>query len=343
MESRERPIAMMRFDSIAWIRSPAFDLLVISNVLWPLLLLPGFSSTQDTAVDFWQLYFLTLPHRWMTMFLVAIDPDRRQSLQWQLLASALLLAALVWGVELGTGTLLCLGALDYIWNGWHFASQHAGVLRIYAKKTSDGNSGGGMAWLERWGVRGFITYVILRTAGMTLWGGIPQMQASHIGSWLEWLDVVMLGFPIALWMTNLRDVRVERLGKVIYLSSVMLLYSGYLLAFRSDEAPWILCFATAAAMFHAVEYLAIVSHYAMRRENHGSSGPMQWFAKQWVAVLIGFMLVTGALGWWLTHSGAAAASVWQTWNLWAALTHYTWDGWIWKLRRAETSQALGAT
>ena len=49
---------------------------------------------------------------------------------------------------------------DYVWNGWHFASQHSGVLRMYTRKV-----GGGWHILERHGLRLFIFYVIALTAG----------------------------------------------------------------------------------------------------------------------------------------------------------------------------------
>src|SRR5262249_25772683 len=58
-----------------WIVAPAFDLLLIANLSWPFLLLPGLSTRTETAVDFWQVYFLSLPHRWLTLILVALDPD----------------------------------------------------------------------------------------------------------------------------------------------------------------------------------------------------------------------------------------------------------------------------
>lgn len=60
-----------------WVVSPAFDLLFLANLAWPLLFLPGLAGRSETAVDFWQVYFLTLPHRWITPVLVSLDSDRR--------------------------------------------------------------------------------------------------------------------------------------------------------------------------------------------------------------------------------------------------------------------------
>ena len=76
MEDQIRPNAI-NDRKPSWIVSPIFDLLLIANIGWLLLLLPGFSTDHDTVVDFWQVYFLTLPHRWITLFLVVADADRR--------------------------------------------------------------------------------------------------------------------------------------------------------------------------------------------------------------------------------------------------------------------------
>ncbi|MCX7699516.1 MAG: hypothetical protein N2039_01430, partial [Gemmataceae bacterium] len=114
--------------------SPGFDLLFLANVTWPLLLLPGLSSDVDTPIEFWQLYFLTLPHRWLTLILVVADPDRREGRGHQLLAVAAAALLLVVGVWSTTGALTCLAVVDYVWNGWHFAAQHHGVLRMYSRK-----------------------------------------------------------------------------------------------------------------------------------------------------------------------------------------------------------------
>ena len=322
-------------DSKGWIRSAPYDLLFVANVAWPLLLIPGLSSSSETAIDFWQVYFLTLPHRWLTLFLVAIDPDRRVNIAFPLTAMAILFAAVIGGVYIGSNAFLCLGVIDYLWNGWHFASQHAGVLRIYSKK-----SGGGIPFLERWGMRTMITYVIFRTANsMTYASWFPSPPANL----LLWIDLIVMLIPMALLLTNLTHWHFHRTPKIIYLLSVLLLYSGYLLSFRWMNPAWILCFATAASLFHAVEYLAIVSHYAMRRGTSGSPGWMRWMSPRWPLILVSFMLLLGSFSLWINQRSIELTLAWQGLNLWAAFTHYAWDGLIWKLRRAETAQALGAT
>lgn len=317
----------------SWVVSAPFDLLLLSNLCWPLLFIPGLSTSTDTVVDFWQIYYVTLPHRWITLFLVIADPDRRDDRNWLVVSMALISAGLVGGAYWGSGVFLCLGLIDYVWNGWHFASQHSGVLRIYSRKVAGGNE-----WHERWGLRGFLFYVIVRTSSSMLWNLESNSVANDTAKILDW---VVLAIPVSMVTTNLLGWQRERLPKFIYLSSVVVLYTGYLLASHFKLPRFVLCFATAAALFHAVEYLAIVSHYAKRRESIGSDGLMRKIAAHWMLVLSVFVLSLGTLGVWASSPSHGYETLWQGANLWAAFSHYAFDGVIWKLRRLETARALG--
>lgn len=320
----------------AWIVSPAFDLLLIANLGWLLLLLPGFSTDQDTLVDFWQVYFLTLPHRWITLFLVVADADRRAQKTGTMIVIASIVAALVagsyWGLEWGPRAFICLGFVDYVWNGWHFGSQHAGVVRIYSRKV-----GSGWPQFERWGVRTFVFLTILRTSSALLW---PQ-EFDLINSALPYMDWVLLAIPLTLWLGLWVRPNVAQIPKLLYTSSFLALYSLYLLSSHFHWQRMILCLATAAALFHAVEYLAIVSYYARRRETHGSQGVMRWLAERWAVTLTCFVLTLGMLGVYLSGYQGGLGTAWQGLNLWAALLHYAFDGMIWKLRNPATAQSLG--
>ena len=77
MEDKVSSGTLGQAQTAGWVSSAPFDLLFLANIVWPLLLLPGLSTSSDTVVDFWQVYFLTLPHRWITLLLVVVDPDRR--------------------------------------------------------------------------------------------------------------------------------------------------------------------------------------------------------------------------------------------------------------------------
>lgn len=318
-----------------WIVSPAFDLLFLANLGWLLLLLPGFATPFDTAIDFWQIYFLTLPHRWITLVLVLTDPDSRDGRGYRLGFVAAAFAVLVAGAFLGTGAFLCLAMIDYVWNSWHFASQHSGVLRIYSR-----NVGGGYDFLERWGLRGFITYGALRAAGWAT--GWIEADGIYL-VWLHTADLLLLLVPISLLLTNLIGASRDRIGKLAYLTSVCLLYSGFILSLRFGWGQGIVVFAAAGSMFHAVEYLAIVTHYATRRETVGSESPFRSLARSWLLFLGLYLLVLGSLGAWMSLPENGFVVLWQGLNLWMAFVHYAYDGMIWKLRRPATAAALGVT
>ncbi len=335
MEDKVRPVTLSA-QQRRWLVSPLFDLLLIANVAWPLLLLPGLSNGQDTIVDFWQVYFLTLPHRWITIGLVMVDVDRRGQRAGWMITLALLIGALVltsyWSHTWGVSAFVCLGFVDYVWNGWHFGSQHAGVLRIYSRKVGDS-----VPWLERWGLRLFVFLTILRTSSALLW---PQASRA-LGHALNYADWLILGLAACVLIVALTYIQRSQLSKIIYLLSVTLLYGSYLMASHYHWRGGILCLATAAALFHAVEYLAIVTHYALRRKDWGSPGAMRWLAQRWTVTLTCFVLTLGILGVYLTGTTGGISTFWQGINLWAALIHYSFDGMIWKLRQAATAQSLG--
>lgn len=316
-----------------WIVSPAFDLLFLANLGWLLLLLPGFASRAGTAADFWTLYYLTLPHRWVTLVLVAADADRREGRTRKLAVIAAAAAVVVAVAAVSTETLLCLAVVDFVWNAWHFGSQHAGVLRMYTRKV-----GGGSAWLERWGVRLFVTYAAIRAAGWTT--GWLEGDAEAL-AWLRAADLGMLAVPAALLLTNAAGLTRDRVGKFAYLLSLCSLYAGFLTALSLGRVEWVVVFAAAGSLFHAVEYLAVVTHYARRRETVGGDGPFRIVARYWLLFLGAYVLVLGSAGVWLADPAHGVAPAWAAVNLWAAFVHYAYDGMIWKLRRPETAAALG--
>jgi hypothetical protein len=328
------PRAPSKASISGWIVSPAFDLLFLANLPWLLALVPGFVAAEGTPhIAFWQLYFLTTPHRWMTLFLVALDPDRREGRPRRFLVLALLGLVTIAGVKLTTGAFVCLLLVDYVWNGWHFASQHFGVLRIYSRK-----AGGGWPRLERYGLRLFIFYVIARTAGWsTGW-----LEDSPDGlALLRGLDLAVLALPVCLLGFELFDRKGSRplFGKRIYLASVCGLYAALLLALRDGQTVLVAALTTASSLFHAVEYLALVTYYAWRRRTDGSEGLFRTLAERWLLVLLSYVVLFGLSALVLQRLGT---EVWQGLNLWAAFLHYAYDGMIWKLRRPETARVLGA-
>ena len=313
-----------------WIVSPSFDLLFFANLLWLFAFVPGFVAPEGSAhIEFWQLYFLTVPHRWLTLVLVATDPERREGRNRLFVGLAVAALAVVAGAWYFTGAFWCLLLVDYLWNGWHFASQHAGILRIYARK-----SGFGRPWLERWGLRVFIFYVIARTAG---WSTGWLEEVNYGTATLQFVDMIVLSLPVILLTLELVSFQKARLGKLIYLVSVCGLYASILIALGGSHRILIFALTAAGAAFHAIEYLALVTHYAWRRSAQAGEGPFLTMARHWLAFLAVFVVLLGSIYWFFE-----GLQWWLGVNLWAAFLHYTYDGLIWKLRRPATALALGA-
>ncbi|MEX0937283.1 MAG: hypothetical protein WDZ59_05430 [Pirellulales bacterium] len=324
-----------------WLVSPLFDLLFLANIGWVLawLVSLGATTTERPHVEFWQVYFITTPHRWLTLVLVATDPDRRAGRTSLFLWMAVAAALIVLGTHQFTGAFTCLAVADSLWNAWHFAAQHGGILRMYARL-----GGGGRRRLENTAIRLLVLYTLLRLVGWaTGWTeSYPAAQAA-----LHTVDLLVLVPAIVLLVLELSRSPTQRAGKVAYLASVCTLYGALLLSVRNGYHGMVIPLAVAAAIFHAVEYLAVVTYYAWRRQEQGSAAPFQTMARHWLRVLGFFVVILGMLAVFMdgdsqrTWLGLNLKETWLGLNLWAAFLHYAYDGMIWKLRRPATAKVLG--
>jgi len=307
-----------------WLLGPWLDLFLVANIAWPLLLLvqldEGFQSRD--GLQFWQVYFITTPHRWVTLLLVFLDRERFQARRGIFLIVAAGVVAICTGVRLSTGTLTCLLAVDYIWNAWHFAAQHHGIYRIYGRLAEPGRFAGLGLGLEKWALRMFLLYVIVRVAGAT-WSYTVLEQWLRRANWFVPL------VPAGLLATDFVRTRGRALGGTIYLVSVCTLYLSLLVAVHASWPALVLSLATASALFHALEYLALVSWSV--RERHAARqdrlGMLGYLASRWAMTLGVFLLVLGAGGWLMN------SQLMETWlfvNVIVAFLHYAYDGLIWR-------------
>jgi hypothetical protein len=319
-----------------WLISPGFDALLIANIAWPLFLVvqwgDGFGG--QAGLSFWQIYFITTPHRWITLALVFLDRDRFAQRKWAFLAVAAVVATLCLGVGLSTGTLTCLLAIDYVWNAWHFAAQHHGIYRIYGRLGEAGSPAAAIGWfaasrwvtLEKWTLRLFLLYVILRVAVGTWFN-------PRVDELLQAADWAALLVPLALITSNLFAPHSRRGGRLLYLASVLGLYSALLWAVHQRMPPLVLALATASALFHAIEYLAIVGWSVQKRHNAVGSrmGLLGWLVPRWAIAMALFVLILGIGGWLVDQYWLQA---WLTLNVIVAFLHYAYDGMIWRQRAA---------
>ena len=154
-------------------------------------------------------------------------------------------------------------------------------------------------------------------------------------------DLAALALPLVLLAVELHDRSRRRGAKLIYLLSVTGLYATLLLGLESGNKPLVVSATMASAVFHAVEYLAVVTHYAWRRREQGSAGAFQRVARQWTLTLGGFVVLWGLCAFLIDRGTPEQREVWLGLNLWAASLHYAFDGLIWKLRKPQTAQVLG--
>lgn len=308
-----------------WLIGPWVDCLFLANLTWPLIFFWSFSGGLQALdeVQFWQVYFVTTPHRWITLVIVFLDTDHFRQRPTTFAGIALAVVAICLLVRASTGTLTCLLAIDYVWNSWHFAAQHHGIFRIYGRAVEPERTSGLL--LEKVVMRTFLVYVILRVAGGS-WA-YPALDASfRYLDWAAWL------VPIGLVGRELLRLRAAAVARLVYLSSVMALYSLLLACVHWQRPRETLMLATASALFHATEYLTTVSWAVKRKHAKAASRPGVFvrFAATWGLSLAIFVAVLGSAGWLIQQQ---LMQFWLLCNVIAAYLHYTYDGMIWKTRR----------
>lgn len=309
------------WSTAGWLVHPVFDLLLIANVLWPLLIWVGAMEgfARRDGLLFWQIYFITTPHRWITLLLVFGDRQRFRSRRWLFGGIAVAALAVTLGVRVSTGGLTCLLVIDYLWNAWHFSAQHHGIAKLYSRRSSSPNRE--MFW-EKWAFRLFLLYVIFRVAGTT-W----SLEGLELA--LARMDFVVLIIPIVLLVRAARAPFSQGGGGLVYRASVFGLFIGMLWAVHEKRPEMVLAFATASAMFHATEYLAVVGWTLKKKQGADNSalGLLGWVIPRWALLMAVFIMALGASGYWLDQRLQEA---WLTINVAVAFLHYAYDGLIWR-------------
>jgi hypothetical protein len=328
-----------------WLIAPTFDLLFLANLTWPVIVLLALRDFAwiNQPLGFLQVYFLSSPHRWITLMLVFGDRERfaREPLRFAgiglalvALGFGLILIAQHWpGIE---NPLILLMMLDYAWNAWHFASQHAGISRIYGRMTRPNLSDQAAAF-EKMAIRTLVLWVFFRLA--VLLASTREMAAAEtIRAWLpflDWIDPVVLIAPLMLLGREIAAYRPHHLGRLAYIGSVVALYGVQLAAIHFRQRPMMNAVFLAGAVFHAVEYLAICN-WSVRKKSTGL-----WhyqLSRTGLGVLI-FMAVLGIGNWLIDRQSGYA---WAMITLLVSLLHYGYDGMIWKSRPKGSPKATSA-
>lgn len=320
-------------EPVRWIVNPWFDCLFLANLAWPLLLFAriddGFAGLAEW--QFWQVYFVTTPHRWITLPIVFLDRKRLCEQPVAYLGIAALVTIVCLGMLLTTGALTCLLMVDYVWNTWHFAAQHHGIYRLYGRIGNPRQSAA--LTTEKGLMRGFLLYIALRVAGGT-WSNQP------LDEWLRLVDWIIPAIPLWLLLREIRPLRPILTGRFIYLLSVSSLYLALLFAVHTQRPAVILSLTTASALFHAIEYLALVSWSTHRRndESAGTLGALSWIVPRWGLVMCLYIVILGSTGWLIEQE---YLQVWLLLNVIVAFLHYAYDGLIWRRPRRMANEIRG--
>ena len=318
-----------------WLVGPWFDLFFVANLAWPIaVLLALLRPLEDTnPLSLFQIYFLSTPHRWITLVLVFCDSDRF----WKEPAKFGGLALLLMGLGLGliavagfvpyaTNSLILLMMLDYIWNAWHFGSQHAGISRIYGRITRPEQSLP-HAEFEKMAIRTLVLWVFFRLAVYMASRSEYSASVEWLAPWLPWLDPLALIPAAILLIREVNTFRLQCLGRLLYIGSVIAVYTAQLIAIRMEVTNWMIAFFFAGAIFHAVEYLAICNWSVQKR----TTGIWHYqITRTGLAVFV-FMAILGAANWLVNVQSVYA---WTLITLLVSLLHYGYDGIIWKAKPA---------
>ena len=318
-----------------WIVSPAFDLLFLANLGWLLLLLPGFATPDRHG------------HRLLADLLpdppAPLDhprpgrrrprPPRRAGRARSSLVAAL--AAVVVAGRTSAPGRSC---------AWRWSTT-CGTPGTSPASTpaccgcTPARSAAGREWLERWGCAGSSPTPRSAPPGGRPGGSRPTPTCAAVAARAR--PRSCWSFPrrcsSRTWSGSTRDrgreagvprQRVPALHRVPPEPAVRV-------------GGRVVVFAAAGSMFHAVEYLAMVTHYARRRETVGAPARSACWRGTGCCSSALYVVVLGAVGRVDGAPGHGLVVLWQGLNLWAAFVHYAYDGMIWKLRRPETAARTG--
>lgn len=332
-----------------WLLRPWVDLVFVANLGWPLIAWFVATCSTTTAYQtfgFLLAYFVIMPHRWLTLPLVLLDRPRWNERRWAYLGVLAGIVALCSTIRLSMPTLALLVAIDYLWNAWHFAAQHAGIARMYSRLSKPQLAGNGT--LEKIVLRTFFLYVLLRVTG--------QFVPEESFPWLEWAgslmptlascDLPILLLPASLLVYEAAHICRAGVGRLVYLVSVCSAYAALLLGVHYNWTGVMLGCAVVVTWMHSTEYMAVVTWAVPKNRGLAQHALIARLIPQWTVGLLAFMaffaVTTGVLQ--ASYVNPRWLELWVWLNLNVSLLHYAYDGMIWKRSRkpAATSVNTGS-
>lgn len=360
-----------------WLRGPAWDTAFLSFCWVPFYLWFVFGlrlgdgggrvvlfghPVDALALAVLVVLALTFVHRHYTFVLVYGDPRAfaeraREYVLAPLVVLGIILAARTWATDtLTVRDGLRITGWDVVlvvsgtWNVWHTIQQRYGILRIYAGKAGGGLEARKEARRDRlfvWSIVPFVAVVLLGLRTSTFDGhpnardmlaALRPLTSSPFFGIVSALTVLAFVFIAARWALGERRAALtlaQRVPRLLFLASTLALFAVFLV-----HGPIVgyLCFGTA----HALEYVAFVHHFGERKfaaRPIDRSLAARIFSRPFVfapLLVAGFGLV------YLGLQGVADSDAYLTYYVGTSWLHFLYDGWIWKVRRADVAAPLGA-
>lgn len=332
---------------IPYIISYKADLLLIIGavILCPALLLPAAQLTSPYTVWLVVMSFGAVGHHLPSFLRTYGDPDLFQRFKTRLIVAPILLFAvtLMFSLRGLHGMLL----VSMCWSIWHGMMQHFGFLRIYDAKvraTSELT-----ARLDWWiSVSWFgMCLAFSPTQGGSLLNALYQSGVPLVPlPFIEGLRVALIALTVVVTVIYIAHAIWSKQPRSWMKMGLLVGTFSYVWLVRvMTRDPFL-----SVAMFellHDIQYLAIVWAFNRRLAEKGSTGVVpRFFYRPSAASVTGYVLAClayGALGltvYTQTHSGLFK-QVMEAFLITSGLLHFYYDGFIWKLRQADTRKGLG--
>lgn len=254
------------------------------------------------------------------------------------------------------------GALAGGWTVWHVLMQKYGILRLYAAKSGPGPRTPG--WADRWLVFGWLPLLMVtlpETAGRLIARHAVTAKAVLLPmtDWLAGAGRPLIGLAALAGVASLvhwgvREWQANRLQNRPRLSMALALTALWSAFFWLHPLKAYLAFAFS----HALEYIVFVWAVQRRRnallaKDDQPPTPLQraltYPTLFWSVLLggLGLLFLVGPFGQEMGIKrhipklrGITLERALIVWSLWQSFFHFYTDGFLWKMRRADTRRSV---
>jgi len=326
-----------------WMISPALDVLLFVGVTL-LTLIPWLVSDVLGYPGYYVLIGVAVangPHlisTWTRVYLPRAERFQRPVRYWVIPAIAFAFA--VTAEVRGGMWIVVIRSMIFYWATWHFVAQSWGVMRLYQRK--HGAADQPIARLEKALIFLPAFWCALHrlfTGPRTLFGievlyiRPPAILVNALGG----VIVMLAAAYVAMWWGSRRSRGAHEYIRLIYLPFNFLGFAMPFLVIRDGTSAF-----AAAALWHAVQYIAIVWLYNRRRWSSGvdpGARVVSWVSQPGRSLAYMGLIAVCAAGVYTIAFVASRIAKTSFEDLammfWTGLTlgHYYVDGVIWKSRR----------